>query len=126
MLDNFLRDNVECGTAAMNYFSKLRRITSNVFPHLVPVCEPSKDKVDELNAPQDRYRELMRSARIWRLLKLLKWSGTGHLSPAEQLQPQTLQRPDRTDGQGDLVLFCPACPQPGINLSMSEEADLSQ
>ncbi|KIK77284.1 hypothetical protein PAXRUDRAFT_167382, partial [Paxillus rubicundulus Ve08.2h10] len=37
VLDNFLRDDVECGTAAMNYFSKLKRITSNVFPHLVPV-----------------------------------------------------------------------------------------
>src|SRR5467141_4130401 len=36
VLDDFLRDNVECGTAAMNYFSKLRRITSNIFPHLVP------------------------------------------------------------------------------------------
>ncbi|KIK73913.1 hypothetical protein PAXRUDRAFT_177160, partial [Paxillus rubicundulus Ve08.2h10] len=48
------------------------------------------------------YRELMRAARIWRLLKLLKWSG-----------------------KGDLVLFCPACPQLGINLSPAEEADLS-
>jgi CxC2 like cysteine cluster associated with KDZ transposases len=37
VLDDFLWDNVECGTAAMNYFSKLRRITSNVFPHLVLV-----------------------------------------------------------------------------------------
>ncbi|KAF8834198.1 hypothetical protein BDN67DRAFT_915417, partial [Paxillus ammoniavirescens] len=30
VLDDFLRDNVECGTATMNYFSKLRRITSNI------------------------------------------------------------------------------------------------
>ncbi|KIK76031.1 hypothetical protein PAXRUDRAFT_84055, partial [Paxillus rubicundulus Ve08.2h10] len=37
VLDDFVRVNVECGTAAMNYFSKLKRITSNVFPHLVPV-----------------------------------------------------------------------------------------
>ena len=37
VLDDFLRDNVECGTSAMNYFTKLRRITSNAFPHLVPV-----------------------------------------------------------------------------------------
>ncbi|KAG1859084.1 hypothetical protein C8R48DRAFT_748627 [Suillus tomentosus] len=44
----------------MNYYSKLRRITSSVFPHLVP--------------------------------------------------PKA----------GELALFCPACPQPGVNLSMSD------
>ncbi|KIK76648.1 hypothetical protein PAXRUDRAFT_169245 [Paxillus rubicundulus Ve08.2h10] len=37
VLDDFLQDDVECGTAAMNYFSKLKRITSNVFLHLVLV-----------------------------------------------------------------------------------------
>ncbi|KIN97577.1 hypothetical protein M404DRAFT_94807, partial [Pisolithus tinctorius Marx 270] len=47
VLDDFVRDNVECGTSAMNFYSKLRRITSNAFPHLVP----------------DRYRELLRVAR---------------------------------------------------------------
>ncbi|KIK73830.1 hypothetical protein PAXRUDRAFT_78340, partial [Paxillus rubicundulus Ve08.2h10] len=50
---------VECGTAEMSYFSKLKRITSNVFPHLVP----------------DWYREFLRVARIWRVLKLFKWNG---------------------------------------------------
>ncbi|KIK77539.1 hypothetical protein PAXRUDRAFT_777394 [Paxillus rubicundulus Ve08.2h10] len=44
----------------MNYFSKLKRITSNVFPHLGP------------------YRELLWVARIWRALKLLKCNGFGH------------------------------------------------
>jgi len=37
VLDDFIRDNLECGTSGMNYFSKLRRITSAVFPHAVPV-----------------------------------------------------------------------------------------
>jgi hypothetical protein len=37
VLDDFLLDNLECGTSAMNYYSKLRRMTSSVFPHLVPV-----------------------------------------------------------------------------------------
>ncbi|KIK81906.1 hypothetical protein PAXRUDRAFT_53947, partial [Paxillus rubicundulus Ve08.2h10] len=37
VLDDFLPDNVECWTVALNYFSKLKRITSNVFPHLMPV-----------------------------------------------------------------------------------------
>ncbi|KIK93874.1 hypothetical protein PAXRUDRAFT_144047 [Paxillus rubicundulus Ve08.2h10] len=62
VLEHFLRDNVECGIAAMNYFSKLKTITSNVFPHLVP----------------DEYRELLWVARICRVLKLFKWNGFGH------------------------------------------------
>lgn len=37
VLNSFLLDNLECGTSAMNYYSKLRRMTSSVFPHLVPV-----------------------------------------------------------------------------------------
>ncbi|KAI6143082.1 hypothetical protein BKA82DRAFT_4017826 [Pisolithus tinctorius] len=64
VLDDFIRDNVECGTSAMNYYSKLQRVTSSVFPHLV-------------------------------------------LGFHQQLpDPQA----------GELVLFCPACPQPGINV----------
>ncbi|KIK75420.1 hypothetical protein PAXRUDRAFT_786179, partial [Paxillus rubicundulus Ve08.2h10] len=58
VLDGCLWDNVECGTAAMNYFSKLKRFTSNVFPQ------------SDI--------ELLRVARIWRVLKLLKWNGFGH------------------------------------------------
>jgi hypothetical protein len=37
LLDDFLTDNRECKTSAMNYFNKLRRLTTNTFPHNVPV-----------------------------------------------------------------------------------------
>ncbi|KAG1817738.1 hypothetical protein EV424DRAFT_1347851 [Suillus variegatus] len=37
ILNDFLLDNLECGTSAMNYYSKLRRMTTTVFPHLVPL-----------------------------------------------------------------------------------------
>ncbi|KAG1738664.1 uncharacterized protein EDB91DRAFT_1237711 [Suillus paluster] len=77
VLDDFLLDNLKCGTSAMNYYSKLRRMTSSVFPHLVP----------------DRYRELMRVARQWRQLKSMKWHGFGHSSD--------------NPNAGDLALFCP-------------------
>ncbi|KAN0088255.1 hypothetical protein V8E55_005312 [Tylopilus felleus] len=43
----------------------------------------------------DRYWELMRVSRMW--------AGLGH---------DTEQNP----GNGDLAIFCPACPQPGLNL----------
>ncbi|KAL4065095.1 hypothetical protein J3A83DRAFT_4190533 [Scleroderma citrinum] len=95
VLDDFIRDNVECGTSAMNYYSKLQRITSNGFPHLVP----------------DRSRELLQVSRMWRLLKLLKWQGL-HTSPKDA-------------GPGELVLFCLACLQPGVNIP-KEGIDLSQ
>ncbi|KIK78831.1 hypothetical protein PAXRUDRAFT_162952, partial [Paxillus rubicundulus Ve08.2h10] len=82
---NILLD-VECGTAAVNYFSKLKRITSNMFPHLV----------------LDQYRELLWVARIWRVLKLFKCNGFGH--DLRAVEP------------GELVLFCPVCPQKRVNL----------
>lgn len=37
VLDDFLLENKECKTAAMAYFSKLRRTTNPVFPDQVPV-----------------------------------------------------------------------------------------
>ncbi|KAG1884252.1 hypothetical protein F4604DRAFT_1878716 [Suillus subluteus] len=94
VLDDFLLDNLECGTSAMNYYSKLRRMTSSMFPHLVP----------------DRYRELMRVARQSRQLKTMKWHGFGHRSDI----PST----------GELALFCPACPQPGINVLVAGDESL--
>ncbi|KAG0692326.1 hypothetical protein DFH29DRAFT_882655 [Suillus ampliporus] len=88
LLDDFILDNLECGTSAMNYYSKLQRITSSVFPHLVP---------------------LMRVARQWQQLKLLKWNGFSH---------------DRRDPKdGGLALFCPTCPQPGINVTLPTQDD---
>ncbi|KAG1837563.1 hypothetical protein DFJ58DRAFT_846405 [Suillus subalutaceus] len=89
VLDDFLLDNLECGTSAMNYYSKIRRLTSSIFPLMVP----------------DRYRELMRTARQWCQCKLYKWHGFAHK--------------DNEPMAGDLALFCPACPQPGINLDLS-------
>ncbi|KAI5987344.1 hypothetical protein F5J12DRAFT_787094 [Pisolithus orientalis] len=85
VLDNFIRDNVEYGTSAMNYYSKLQRLKNS-------------------------YRELLRVLRMWRILKLLKWQGF------HQQLPDTWA--------SELVLFCPACPQPGINVP-DQDIDLS-
>ena len=46
VLDDFIRDNVECSTSAMNYYSKLHRVTSNAFPNLIPVS--SKHNINNL------------------------------------------------------------------------------
>lgn len=37
VLDDFLLTNKECKTSAMNYYNKLRRVTNDSFPHMVPV-----------------------------------------------------------------------------------------
>jgi hypothetical protein len=37
VLDDFRMDNLECKTAGRRYFNKLKRLTSNTFPHSVPV-----------------------------------------------------------------------------------------
>ncbi|KAG2137902.1 uncharacterized protein EDB93DRAFT_1106518 [Suillus bovinus] len=95
VLDNFLLDNLECSTSAMNYYSKLRNYIS----------PSSKGHYIDKALGKDRYRELMRVARQWRQLKTMKWHGFGHRSNAPNAR--------------DLALFCPTCPQPGINISLS-------
>ncbi|KAI6140385.1 hypothetical protein EDD17DRAFT_1770182 [Pisolithus thermaeus] len=52
---------------------------------------------------RDRYRELMRVSWLWRDLKHRKWFGFEHDA-------------EKDPGDGGLALFCPACPQPGLNL----------
>ena len=37
LLDDVLLTNKECRTSIMKYYNKLRRITNNIFPHMVPV-----------------------------------------------------------------------------------------
>ncbi|KAG2117531.1 hypothetical protein BD769DRAFT_1672572 [Suillus cothurnatus] len=87
VLDHFLIDALECKTSASSFFEKIRRLTNHSFPDTVP----------------NRYRELMRVSRLWRDLMSRKCFGFGH---------DTKEKP----GKGDLAWFCPACPQPSINL----------
>jgi hypothetical protein len=106
VLDDFRMDNLECKTAGLNYYNKLRRITSNEFPRSVPVYFLRADENNALNSSifsQDRYREMLRVSQLWRNLKYRKWHGFGHAFNPEP-------------GPGGLALFCAACPQPGVNL----------
>ena len=41
VLEDFLKDNLECKTTAQQYYSKLQSMTNRMFPHLVPVCSSS-------------------------------------------------------------------------------------
>ncbi|KAI1783621.1 hypothetical protein LXA43DRAFT_1102319 [Ganoderma leucocontextum] len=74
VLDDFSLTNKECKTSARNYFNKLLRTTNPAFPHLIP----------------DRYKELLRTSRQWRNLRLRHSSGFGHRS--EEIQPGDLAK----------------------------------
>ncbi|THH05826.1 hypothetical protein EW146_g9795 [Bondarzewia mesenterica] len=77
VLDDFLVDNLECKTTALNFYSKLRRVTTSAFPDSIPFT---------------------------------KWHGFGH-------------RADGVAGDSELALFCPACPQPGVNIPKNWRED---
>jgi CxC2 like cysteine cluster associated with KDZ transposases len=96
VLDDFRLANLECKASAYQYFQKLRRHTSAMAPESVP----------------NLYHELRRMSRLWRWMKKLKWAGFGHHSRGHaEVDP------------GSLAIFCPACPQPGVNLPEQWELD---
>ena len=105
-LDNFLTDNLECKTTAQQYFSKLQSITNWMFPDNVPVhLDCFICNIFHANQlGKNLYKQLLRASRQWRDLKNRMESGLGH--PHENGNPSN----------GSMSIFCPACPQPGINL----------
>ncbi|KAH9916158.1 uncharacterized protein B0H18DRAFT_1124455 [Fomitopsis serialis] len=111
VLDAFLLDNLECKTTAMNFYQRIRRATNPAFPHEVPVSQlPERLLAQMITIAQDRYLELLRVSREWALLQAKKQFGYG---------PQWRGAP----GNGDLAHFCPACPQPGVNIPADWEVD---
>ncbi|KAK7022727.1 hypothetical protein VNI00_017003 [Paramarasmius palmivorus] len=57
--------------------------------------------------PKSRYRPLLRMIRQWRHIKLVIWSGAAH------------DEAGIGDKEGRLVVQCPSCPHPGINLPVN-------
>ncbi|KAI0346079.1 hypothetical protein BDW22DRAFT_1323196 [Trametopsis cervina] len=94
VLDNFILHNRACNTPAQSYFNVLQRITDPIQPHRT----------------SNRYREFLRVIRQWRHLKTRRQSGVAHDGY-------------RTGVTGQMTLFCPACPQPNVNLPMEWEND---
>jgi hypothetical protein len=89
VLDHFRLSNLELKASAYQYYHLLRRITRPMGPGEV------------LNL----YREFRRMTRIWRWMKKLKWAGYAGTS-----------KKVAEVGAGELAIFCPACPQAGINI----------
>jgi len=59
--------------------------------------------IDARKRAQNLYRQLLRTSRQWRDLKTRMEQGLGH-------------RPEMQTPDGSMATFCPACPQPGVNL----------
>jgi CxC2 like cysteine cluster associated with KDZ transposases len=88
VLDSFRLCNLELKASAYQFYQLLRRLTRPMAPAEVP----------------NLYREFRRMSRIWRWMKKLKWAGYAGSKPVSAVKP------------GELAIYCPACPQPGINL----------
>jgi hypothetical protein len=88
-LDTFRLANLEMKASAYQYFQLIHRLTSKTTS----------------NVP-NLYHDLRKLSRAWRWMKKLKWAGFGHRTAADPMKPAA----------GELTIFCPACPQPNINL----------
>jgi hypothetical protein len=89
VLDTFRLSNLELKASAYQFYQLLRRLTNPIAPGEV------------INL----YREFRRMSRLWRWMKKLKWAGYAGT-----------QKNIKEVGSGELAIYCPACPQPGINI----------
>lgn len=94
-LDTFRLANLEMKASAYQYFELIHRLTSKTTS----------------NVP-DLYSDLRKVSRAWRWMKKLKWAGFGHKT-ADATRPAA----------GELTVFCPACPQPNVNLPSNWKDD---
>jgi hypothetical protein len=105
VLDCYAIDSMECKTSAQSFFEKLRRLTNNAFPDEVPVRPPfifpQSIKVLTDLQMKNRYQEMIRVNRQMRKLEVSKRFGLIY---------------DESSSPGNFTIFCPACPQPGVNL----------
>ncbi|KAG2093898.1 uncharacterized protein F5147DRAFT_747869 [Suillus discolor] len=92
-------------TFAVMEFFHLLSFESKVSPYEFYHSLSRRTDNTRITPIKDRYSAFLRMVREWRNLKLLKRSGRGH-------HPNGIG----TTQEGDCVVLCPACPQPGINL----------
>jgi len=96
LLDYFRLSNLELKATAYQFYHLLKRLTNPMDPATVV----------------NLYREFRRMSRIWRWMKRLKWAGYGN---NKKMASEV--------SAGELSVFCPACPQPGINIPENWKED---
>ncbi|KAJ3556266.1 hypothetical protein NP233_g12018 [Leucocoprinus birnbaumii] len=94
VLETFHQLSLSSKITSYDYFDTLKKITSHAFPQEV----------------EDQYKELLAIMRVWRILAELRRSGVDlDIDELEELE----HRRDRS-----LAVRCPACPEPGFNVSL--------
>ncbi|KAJ3564219.1 hypothetical protein NP233_g8437 [Leucocoprinus birnbaumii] len=92
VLESFHQLSLCSKITAYDYYDSLKKLTNHAFPQRV----------------EDRYKELMEIMQIWRRLVEDRRSG--------QVVAIDIEFPLREPGS--LALRCPACPEPGFNVSL--------
>ncbi|KAF8955769.1 hypothetical protein BDZ97DRAFT_1709000 [Flammula alnicola] len=95
LLKQFHLLHLESKTAAYDFIGTLRRLTDNAF------AQSTSD-------PYPQFRLVM---RVWRILQAKKRLGQAH-----GIDTVLKNRPE-----GNLLVYCPACPEPGVNMEMGWE-----
>ena len=100
----------ESKRSAFDYIGALRRMTDNTGTEVVPVRLLSYSVYLSNICGQDPYSQFLRVVRIWRVLTMEKHSGQVHT--VDGVTPHVL---------GSLLVRCPACPRPLINMDPNWE-----
>jgi hypothetical protein len=112
VLKHFHMHNLQSKCGAFDYVLSLRRLTDNVFTSKVPVSK-DKHQVTKTDDLQDPYKSFLKVTRVWDVLQLKRRSGykfnITSLIPTRSLSP------------GLVSLFCPSCPEPGVNMSLGAD-----
>jgi CxC2 like cysteine cluster associated with KDZ transposases len=99
LMDHFCLCNLELKASAYQFYQLIRRLT-------LPIGQSELVNL---------YHEFRRMSRLWRWMKKLKWAGYGH-NKKDHLNPAA----------GSLAIFCPTCPQSGLNLPEHWKQDLNR
>jgi hypothetical protein len=99
VLDMFRLCNLELKASAYQFYQLLRRMTRPMAP------------AEVINL----YREFRRMSRLWRWMKKLKWAG----------YPNNTKKVNEVQA-GELAIYCPACPQSGINIMENWKNDTAR
>ncbi|KAF8074505.1 hypothetical protein FPV67DRAFT_1725303 [Lyophyllum atratum] len=90
VLKQFHLHHLESKESAYDFIGALRRLTDNAFAH-------------QVSDPYPQFRLVM---RVWRILTATKRLGQAHMIDEILIHRQP----------GNLIVFCPACPEPHVNL----------
>ena len=112
LLETFELLSYESKASALEFFQTLDRLTNNTQnpSRKVRQCILLHRSTMISDTSQTRYPIFLRITHQWRHLRMMKRFGWGH--DAEGITATK---------QGECVFLCPACPQPGKNMSLGWE-----